>query len=317
MDELHLGLIKTLILHGYKDKETLESFLPYNLVSLGEIIKKNKNNKLNNFPESNGVNKSLFYEYFYKFKNLLSSKSKENKLIDDDNPIFILQEIINNFSKEFKENINFSNSIFNPDLKIKEDLPYLIQFKIKQAIEDFKLNHASPFVDLFYFINIIIIRCQSCGGVIDFNNKILFSISVHTLMNQNLNSLIDCNINKLIVNKNYLCPYCDNSNLKEEKWFLNSPHYLIIEFENKNNIILNDTIDLRPYLLTNMGPKKYDLFAVINEENMNNQKHYILGVKKDKNNYLLYSDNNCQLVEGDIKKYSNLCIAIYKGQREL
>ena len=317
MDELHLGLIKTLILHGYKDKETLESFLPYNLVSLGEIIKKNKNNKLNNFPESNGVNKSLFYEYFYKFKNLLSSKSKENKLIDDDNPIFILQEIINNFSKEFKENINFSNLIFNPDLKIKEVLPYLLKFKIEQAIKDFELNYASPFVDLFYFINIIIIRCQSCGGVIDFNNKILFSISIHTLMNQNLNSLIDCNINKYIVNKNYLCSYCNNSNLKEEKLFLNFPQYLIIEFENKNNIILNETIVLNPYLMTNIGPKKYDLFAVINEENMNNQKHYILGVKKDKNNYLLYSDNNCQLVEGDIKKYSNLCVAIYKGQREL
>ena len=318
IDELNLVLIKTLILYGYKGKETLESFLPYSLVGLGEIIKKNKNDKLKKNRESQGANESHFYECFYKFKNLLSTKSKENKLIEDNNPIFILQEIINNYSKEFKENIKFSNSIFlNPDLKIKEDLPSLLKSKINQTIKDFELNYSSPFVDLFYFINIIIIRCQICGDVIDFNNKILFSISINTLMNQNLNSLIDSNINKPIVNKNYLCPYCGTSDLKEEKLFLNSPQYLIIEFENKNNIILNDTIDLSPYLLTNVGPKKYDLFAVINEENMNNEKHYISAVKKDKmNNYLLYSDNNCQLVEGDIKNYSNLCVAIYKGQRE-
>ena len=315
MDEFHLGLIKALILHGYKDKETLESFLPYSLVGLGEIIKKNKNNKLNNFPESYGINKSHFYESFYKFKNILSTKSKENKLIGDNNPIFILQEIINNFSKEFKENINYSNSIFNPKLEIKENLPYFLISIINQAIEDFKLNYASPFVDLFYFINIIIIRCQSCNGVFCSDINILFSKSIHTFMNHNLNSLIDCNINTFIMNKN--CQYCGASDLKKEKLFLNSPKYLIIEFENKNNIILNDTIDISPYHLTNVGPKKYDLFAVINEENMNNQKHYILAVKKDKkNNYLLYSDNNCQLVEGDLKKYSNLCIAIYKGQRE-
>ena len=314
IDELHLGLIKSLILHYYKNKETLEYFLPNSLLGLGEIIKKNKNNKLKNFSESYGVKKSQFYECFCEFKNLLSKKTEKNQLIDDNNPIFILQEIIKIFSKEFKENIKYHNDLFKiPDLIIKEDL---LKSKIKEFINNFESDYASPFVDLFYFINIIIIKCQFCGGIIDFNNKILFSLSIHTFKDYNLIRIINCNINASILNKEYLCPYCGSLDLKEEKLFLNSPQYLIIEFENKNNIILNDTINLSPYILTNVGPKKYDLFAVINEENMNNQKHYILAVKKDKNNYLLYSDNNCQKVEGDIKKYSNLCIAIYKGQRE-
>ena len=89
----------------------------------------------------------------------------------------------------------------------------------------------------------------------------------------------------------------------------------IIEFENKNknNIILDNSIDISPYLLTNVGPKKYDFFAVINGEEINGKNHFISVIKKNFN-YLFYSDNNYSIVGEEVKKYGVPFIAIYKGQ---
>ena len=125
--------------------------------------------------------------------------------------------------------------------------------------------------------------------------------------------LIKFYINQEISNNNNLCPKCNTNNLINEKLFLNSPKYLIIEFENINSIILDDTIDLSNYILTDIGPKKYDFFAVISRENINNEYHFVSGIKKyDK--YFFISDNNYEKCGEEVKKYGLPYIAIYKGQ---
>ena len=304
IDDLHMGTLKTLITNRYQNQEELKTFLTINLIGMKEIIEFNKNKM---------INKSLFDDYFYKLKYLLSSKSNKNNLMESNDPIIILRELIDNFSKEYKEKMPFGNSLFQiPNLTIKENFPELIISKINETIkQNFELNYASPFVDSFYYIRTTIIRCQFCKNIFNFNNDILFSISIQTANNQNLQSLMDCFFNKKILN--ICCSYCNTSNIKEEKFFLNSPQYLIIEFENKNNIILDNSIDISPYLLTNVGPKKYDFFAVISGENINGKNHFISGIKKN-TNYLFFSDNNCNICGEEVKKYGVPFIAIYKGQ---
>jgi ubiquitin C-terminal hydrolase len=255
----------------------------------------------------------MFYDYFYKLKYLLSSKSNKNNLMEINDPIIILRELIDNFSREYKEKMpNFRNSIFQiPNLTIKGNFPELMMSKTNEIKQNFELNYASPFVDYFYFISTTIIRCQFCKKILNFNNSILFSLSIPTANNLNLQSLMNFYFNKQILNIS--CSYCNTSSLKEEKFFLNSPPYLIIEFENKDNIILDNSIDISPYLLTNVGPKKYDFFAVINGEEINGKNHFISSIKKNFN-YLFYSDNNYSIVGEEVKKYGVPFIAIYKGQ---
>ena len=187
--------------------------------------------------------------------------------------------------------------------------------KIEDTIrEEFQLNYSSPFVDIFYFINTNLIKCPFCGCIIDFGNNILFSISIQTDKNQNLENLIKSYFNQQISNYTITCPDCNQSNLKEERFLVNSPQYLIIEFENKNNITLEDTIDLSPYILTNIGPRKFEFFAVISEEKINGKNHYFLGIKQY-SNYVFCSDNTYQISGGEIKKYGVPHIVIYKGQK--
>ena len=304
IDDLHMGTLKTLIFNKYPNQEELKTFLTINLVGMKEIIE---------FSKKKMINKSLFDDYFYKLKYLLSSKSNKNNLMEINDPIIILRELIENFSKEYKEKMPFGNSLFQiPNLTIKGNFPELIISKIYETIkQNFELNYASPFVDYFYFISTTIIRCQFCKNILNFNNNILFSLSIPTANNLNLQNLMSFYFNKQILNIS--CSNCNTSSLKEEKFFINSPQYLIIEFEDKNNIILDNSIDISPYLLSNVGPKKYDFFAVISGEIINGKNHFISAIKKNFN-YLFFSDNNCSICGEEVKKNGVPFIAIYKGQ---
>ena len=307
IDDLDFPKIKNMITDRIKNPETLKNFLPINVIGMKEVIDQNKNKN---------INKSIFEDYFYKLICLLSSKSNKINLTGETDPVILLQELIQIFSKEFKENIPFYNLLFqNSNLIIKEILPDLVKTKIEETIrEEFQLNYSSPFVNIFYFINTNIIKFPFCSCIIDFGNNILFSISIQTDKNQNLENLIKRYFNQQISNNIITCPDCNQSNLIEERFFVNSPQYLIIEFENKNNVTLEDTIDLSPYILTNIGPRKYEFFAVISEEKINDKNHYFLGFKKN-NNYVFYSDNTYQTCGEEIKKYGVPHIVIYKGQK--
>ena len=309
IDDLDFPKIKNMITDRINNPETLKNFLPINVIDMKEVIEQNKNFIINKF---------VCDEYFYKLKFLLSSKSNKINLIGETEPVILFQELIQIFSKEFKENMPFDNLLFQKsNLIIKETIPNLVTTKIEETIrENFQLNYSSPFVDIFYFINTNLIKCPFCSCVIDFSNNILFSISIQTDKNQNLENLLKRYFNQQISNYTVTCPDCNLNNLIEERFFVNSPQYLIIEFENKNenNITLDDTIDLSPYILTNLGPRKFEFFAVISEEKMNGKKHYFLGIKKN-TNYFFYSDNNYQKSGEEIKKYGNPHIVIYKGQK--
>ena len=170
IDELKFGELKSLIFSRYNNNiNFLKFFLPINVIGLKEIIGYDKNNI---------INKNKFDEYFYMLKYSLSTKSNIQNLMENNDPITILQVLIHYFSKEYKEHMPCSNEIFKiPNFIINQNIPESMKQKIFETIkQDFELNYAGPFVDLFYFITTIIKRCKFCKNIFNNFNTICFSI---------------------------------------------------------------------------------------------------------------------------------------------
>ena len=308
MEDLNFKIIKNIIFCAFQNKEQmLNNFFPLYLIDIKEVVELNKNKMLN---------KDAFNGYFRKIRKILSFKSDKIKGTGEIDPYIVFKEIIYYFSKEFKEAITCNNNIFQiPNFQILSDIPGFLISKIKeQIIGNFVMNYSGPLVDIFYFMNLYLIKCSKCQNIVDYNEKILFSISILTENKESLSNLIKKNFENYIIKNNYSCPDCNTSKFKENLLFINSPLYLIIEFENKNHIFLDETIDLGPYIISNVGPRIYDFFAVISSENINGENHYVCTIKKN-NYYMFCSDNSCELCGEEGKKVGIPYIAIYKGQR--
>ena len=311
IDELNYMWLKNIILSQVQNQNLnfLKTFLPINLMGMKEVIDSKKIGM---------INKEVFYIFFYKLRYLLSLKSNKIKEFGEIDPITVFQELITFFTMDFKNAINrsiFPNNLFDViNLTLSKEIPESIAIKISKTIkQNFEINYFGPFVNIFYFVNLNLIRCQFCKYIMNYQDNILFSLSIQTNNNQSLMNLIKNNIDSGLINNN-ICPQCNTSNFRNQKLFVNSPLYLIIEFQNKNPIILDQTIDLSSYILSNVGPKIYNIFAVINVENINGQNHYIATVKKN-NTYMFYSDDICSQCGEEGLKCGVPCIAIYKGQR--
>ena len=308
IEDLNFKILKNIIFCFFHNNQNmLKSFFPVYIIGMKEIIELNKNKM---------INKESFNDYFIKLRQLLSSKSDKIIGIEEIDPNIILREVVCYFSKEFKQSVPWNNNLFQiPNFQILSILPNFIISKIKNEINNFIVNYSSPFVDIFYFMNLHLIKCPKCQNIIDFKEKILFSISILTEKGKSLSNLISQNFENYITNSDYICPDCNSHKLKEELLFINSPLYLIIEFEYKNHILLDETIDLSPYIVSNVGQRKYDFFAVISCENLNGENHYVCTIKKN-NYYMFYSDNSCEQCGEEAKKCGVPYIAIYKGRRD-
>ena len=97
---------------------------------------------------------------------------------------------------------------------------------------------------------------------------------------------------------------------KKEKGFINTPNYLLINFEDKRDTnILNYTLDFTSYSIGNIGPKKYDLFAFIINE-YGKYKAYI----NEKDTWYAYTNENVAEKKAPILNNCIPYIAIYKGE---
>ena len=68
--------------------------------------------------------------------------------------------------------------------------------------------------------------------------------------------------NNCVEENNKFCRFCSYKLCSFNK-FLNTPLILIINFDKKRGkVTLDEEIDLSEYTLTNIGPKKYYLFAL-------------------------------------------------------
>ena len=189
----------------------------------------------------------------------------------------------------------------------------------------FEKEYKNPLVDVFYFISLEMIKCKKCNKVFDINYKYdknkrvknNFEINFSLLLNktnkkENIFNLIKRNIFSSKIENNIKC---NNCNLKTYvyNFLYNSPLYLIFEFEDGNNIILDKEIDLTPYILTDVGPRKYEFYAGINEDQLENNNYYITIIKKE-SSFILFSNYEREEYGEEGMNIGKPCIAIYKGQ---
>ena len=304
ISEINFKLIKELMIKNLNNnKNEMENSIPLNLAGIMEIVEKSLNKN---------INTPTFNYYFKKFRILLSSKSKLIDELSEIEPMIFIIEIFNNFSIEFNKIINWNNNIFSNKNIVSNLSPNIFSEVNQKIIPNFLNNYHDPFVDLFYFISFDLIQCKICNNSY-FSHNICFSITIQTINGETISNLI----------KNYFCdsnisshcPKCNFTvNGKKVIELLNSPLYLIIKLNNNNQIKLDDNIDLSPFIKTNVGPRRYSLYAAISHEKLLQEIHYIATIKNNSGKFLFCSNDTVQDCGNEAIMSGIPNILIYKGQ---
>jgi hypothetical protein len=215
---------------------------------------------------------------------------------DENNPFQALLSFCNYLNREYgKHKLSYPNNIFW-DFKELEILPKNKFGHIYDKINLFTKNLHSPIVDAFYYVLLHLIRCPICNNVLkaDINTQdgISSFIPVPGYSFDKISNLVNNYIT--LQKKSYENCQCDNCYYegpgKDEIGFLNTPKYLLISIEGKDEEIKNidDTLDLSKYSLTKIGKKKYKLFCFVTKVNDKFQTY----IKNDQYEWCLYTTEN-------------------------
>ena len=267
---------------------------------------------------SNDNEKENFKKSIIKFRTEAAKYNPDYFKGDDEiEPICAFFGLCDYLNVQYRKNQNvYPNEIYK-DVTEFENLPKEKFPEIYNKINQFVNEYHSPFANNFYYILLNISKCPNCNKII--KAEIVDSQSIASFIPLN-GSLID-SIGNLVndyISKQYNSnnSYCDNCKYfgpgKKEKGFLNTPKYLMLDFgEGEKDIkTLDNEIDLTYNSITNIGSKKYKVFAFITKEKNDKYKAYI---KKDEKNWFSYSDENT--IKEEIVCSNNITpyLAIYKG----
>ena len=276
-----------------------------------------------NQDSKNDVNNNLFeMEILPQKRNDIAKKIKLFKGNDEVLPLDILGEIFNEALIYLKD-INLDNNIF-----YKNDLSNIfpenkhnkidtrLYNELHNTINDFTYNYKNIFADIFYFVmlkNYVI--CPNCKTPIDtkyeVENYLNFELNMR---NANIKLLLKkCMENNCVEENNKFCRFCSYKLCSFNK-FLNTPLILIINFDKKiGKVTLDEEINLSEYTLTNIGPKKYYLFAVIVIDKRKSENHYITFIKLQNRWNCIDDGQETNCCHDDITDIGIPSLAFYKG----
>ena len=287
-------------------KENLKSKIKtntnLNIINIMEITSLKISNRIDTISFVNNINN---------FRQILSSKNEIFKVQEEISPKIIFSYLFNIMKEDFiNNNINWTNNIFNGFTE-SVSFPKSVFPQIYEKIEKYK-KLKSPFVDYFYYIYLEFIKCPKC--------KYLMQCIVHIPYFVPLPSMNKDRISNLI--HNYLktgsivdikCNKCSSHGVQTHAFF-STPKYLMINFDGeiKNEKILDEIIDLTPYSYSNVGPKKYTLYAFIIKEK--NKEFKAIIKNESHNNWLLFSGvDTISICNFNYAHYYYPIVAIYKG----
>ena len=261
-------------------------------VKIIEVLELFNNNSFKNNNFSNNIQK------YRKSFALDINRFRGN---DEISPIFVFYELFDNLRRELRnKDIPWSNLIFNNYI-IPSNVP-------KVDIQSFAKEYHSPFVDYFYYISLKYTQCSNCNY--SYKDEIIGCfIPLPGGKMEKVSNLMKEYFSEKIID--YSCKNClFNGKGKVNKMFYNSPQYLIIDFEgHKCTKDLDIEFDVSQYILTSIGPRKYQLYAFIFYEN-GQYKAYI------RNNNLWYEYSGENNVNGNrFQSFNSFSpsIAIYRG----
>ena len=258
----------------------------------------------------NKIDEKEFINSMAELRIKLSNESPRFSGIEEIEPKIAFNELFEKFNSEFKNNnISWPNSIFNSLNELK-DFPRKSFPNIYAKIDEFKQYH-SPLVDEFYFISLEVTKCPSCNNILnnDINVNINYCIHIPGNIKGKISQLINQSedgLNKIECKR---CLY--RSGGKKGKAFINTPKYLIIFFDGEDikEKKLDNILEVKPYMMSDIGPKLYGLYSFISKETDGKYVAYI------KNGYSWDVCTNNDTIEKLRVKSFNYCfplIAIYK-----
>ncbi len=278
------GLFKTIDINNCFSMDIINAF------SLFE------NNNFNNKDFSNEIQKSR-----NKFAKRITRFNGEKEI----EPKWVIYDIFSNLNEELKKNnIPWNNLIFN-NFVPPRNLPAI-------DIQYFQREYHTPFVDFFYYILFNQTKCENCKSILDERDLIAYFIPLPGNRVEKVSNLIKEYFSPTDSENIYTCNICNyNGKGKVEKFFYNTPEYLIIDFEDtKRAKDLDDAFDVNNYTLTNVGPKKYKLYAFIFKEN----EEYKAFIRTNSVWNLYWGQNN--ISRDNLQSYNSFYpyIAIYRGE---
>ena len=291
----NMNFIRNIIRNKVQNEKDKENYFPYIFNNILDIIEmKNKNE----------ISEMKYNEFIKSFSNELLSKNK----FKGNTPIIFYNNILTNFTSEFSNLINWNNMMFSQydkPIEIPEDK----YTQIYEEITKFQEKNISPLVDIFSFIILIINDCPNCHEI--------SNIEINSSTYLDMKDLSENTINKLLKNyfeekkcKNILftCPCGFSGNQYEKKVLFNSPKYLVLNTEGISKINFDEYIDINPFVRTNVGPKRYELYAVINRE----KSEFIASIKEN-DNWISYKDDSRQECLKENINDGEPSLVIYKG----
>ena len=277
------------------------------LINIFEYINLNFLNEKDNNNYSNAIQN---------FRNKLALKIKRFNGSDEIIPKWIFEDLFLNLNNEFNNNqIFWKNNIYDEINEFqqisKDSFPEVYEF-----IDKFVKEYRMPLINLFYFLSIEITKCLNCDKILEIKNEqINYIINLPSEKKGKVSDLIYnfIHFSNDDNNKNYKCSKCNiNGPAKKQKVFLNSPKYIIIDFEGSKQVEKNlNKLDLTEYILSNKGPTIYNLYAFIIKEKDGNYSAYI---KNDGEWRIYFEENEIEESRMETFNYCYPYIAIYKGE---
>jgi serine/threonine protein kinase len=268
---------------------------------MDNITKKNNNNE---------IDKVTFKKYINNFIKELWKRKEEVKGM---RPILLYYDILSIFTREFSSLFSWENKMEFNKYSNPTDLPKELIPNIYKNINIFKKEYRSPLVDIFYFIIIVYKKCQNCKNIIDAYSQITSFLQLENKNENKISNLISNYFHETTSNKSINCEKCKHYGLCiEEKSFFNTPNYLVIDFIDEGKVNYEENIYLDQYIKTNSNPKKYELYAVINKEILNNETQYICSIKEN-GQWMFYSGDTKEMSGTESLEVGIPSCAFYKG----
>ena len=294
--------IRVMIMNNINKINNKNDYFPYLLFNILDSTEKYNNNQMTNINYNNNI---------IAFINQLWNKTIK---IKGRRPIVLYYNILFNFKEEFNQLISWINKLEMNQYNIPNDLPQSKFPEVYKIINSFIRDYKCPLVDIFYYILLIYKKCPNCGNIFKASAHMTSMLALNNNQQNSINNLIRNYFNRQYIVNDFSSCNCgfSGSQIIEEKALFNSPDYLLLDLDEGGKVNYDLTIDLSQYIKTNLGPRKYDLYAVINQEKINgDDTQFIVSIKED-DKWLFYAGDSKSYCGEEALYVGNPSCAIYK-----
>lgn len=297
----NMSFFKNVVVNNLKNNINTSNFFPLLFFNILDVIGKKNNNSINN------------QDYNNKIANFIKQLRNKGFVIDGVRPIVLFYNILYHFKNEFSSVINWNNKLENCNYKMAINLPLYKFSDFYYQLSEFYQKYKCPLVDIFYFIIINLKICPICKNI--FKADCQFA-SMLMLLNNNpsskINDLIRAFFSQKLLNDFITCNCGYKGNLFEELALFNSPDYLMLDLDEGGRVEFEQIIDLSQYIKTDLGPRKYYLYGVINKEKSFNQETNFICSIKETNLWTFFAGDSKEIAGIESIEVGIPSCAIYK-----